>query len=220
MTASVPVPHHAKPLWPGLVLASLGAIAAGTVVGLQSTRNPGCSDGPPLRPPDALGGGPDYFFGYPTTPADAPRYGWIDGASLTSGTRATGGGACLRGVGGEDFQGQLVRLRGGCQPFACDGAMACLPVNSPDEGAGDCDGVSVAGEDARVVGRAELAGHTTLQFAPGSSVYRLVADGDAVRVLLRGPRWCFVRLVTSPVNDVVAASTRDLRGWLDAAQLR
>lgn len=205
---------------PSASTASLGALAVGTVVGLQSTRNPGCGDGPPLRPPDAHGDGAPYFFGYPTAPASTQRYGWIDGASLASGTRAVGGVACLRGVGGEDFQGQLLRFHGRCEPFACEGATACLPVNEPDEGDADCAGLSAVSEDARVVGRVELAGHTTLRFAPGSSVYRLVADGDAVRVLLRGPRWSFVRLVTSPVNDVGAASPRELRGWLDAAQLR
>jgi hypothetical protein len=41
-----------------------------------------------------------------------------------------------------------------------------------------------------------------------------------VRVLLRGPTWSFVRLVPSPINDVGMSSPRDLRGWVDASQVR
>jgi hypothetical protein len=204
----------------------LGTLLAGDVVGLQSTRNPGCIDAPPLRPadydPDAPGRA--YRFGYAPDLRRfnnaALNFGWIDLALLRLPTRSR---ACLQGPAAMDFQGYGNSDRPGCPVTGCVGESHCRNTNTLADGRSDCAGwAQIIGlEDVAVRGAIGEDYLGVLRYAPGSSVYRLLRPGDRVRVIAQAGSWYFVLTRCSPSNRVACdgSAPRGLRGWLPVSSI-
>lgn len=199
----------------------LGTLEAGQTFSLQSTRNPGCLDAPPLRPPRAYNG-EDYYWGYA---AEGGLTGWVRGEDLTD-----DGGSCARlcqdGPASADFQ---VKQDGAatCEALCCDtvderhpeghadrdrhlGGCWSSQVNSPYDGDSDCGGST--SNVTRWVGVED----SHLRFAPQSTPVRYLFKCDKVQLLYSANGWGFVELTaaTHPGFSPVGS-----RGWLLSSSL-
>jgi hypothetical protein len=189
----------------GLTIAMLDPL---TKVGVQSTRNPGCLDTPPLRP--AIDG---WVFGYVRAAAGArSSYGWMRMADLILDQGL--GSECARGPGGDEFQvaKNPYSRNPTCEPLECPGQRRCRDANPTGEGAGDCGGHSVRYE------RRVNAETLELRYAPAGTARRYLHRDDRVRVLYEGGRagWVFVYLLTTAAPDLTPVGAR---GWVESSYL-
>lgn len=190
----------------GIVLATLGAL---TPVGVQSTRNPRCSDSPPLRA--GLGG---YVFAYVRGVAGTESsVGWIRAEDLIL-DDARAGTACANGPTGEAFQiaSNPYSREPLCQSLDCTGERRCREANPTGEGGADCGGRSVRYE------RTVNADTLQLRYAPAGPGRRYLHRGDRVRVLYQSgrPEWVFVMALTTAAPDLSPVGSR---GWVLASYL-
>ncbi|MCB9663123.1 MAG: hypothetical protein H6732_03350 [Alphaproteobacteria bacterium] len=175
-------------------------LAPGQGFAVQSTRNPSCSDNPPLRP--AVDG---YVFGYAR---GSSRWGWVPADALGfSGYEA--GLPCADGVGDVAFQ-VVANPYDACTPLVCDAPTTCGAVNDPSDGDADCGGAGAS--DARLVGPSDAP----LRYAPGGEPRRHVKQGDGVTVLYRSGEWFFVE-VTATTCDVFTSVGS--RGWMRSSEI-
>jgi hypothetical protein len=161
----------------------------------QSTRNPSCSDNPPLRP--SLNG---FVFGYARgtmtsgwVPADALEFAGYDG------------GPCTDGPSNEDFE-VAHNPYDGCAALVCDGTQSCAAANDPNAGTSDCGGHTT--NVTRTVSATDLY----LRYAPGSTALRYLHQGDQVQVLYDNQQgWFFIQVTATTCP---ALSPDGSRGWL------
>lgn len=173
---------------------------------LQSTRNPGCRDSPPIRA--SVDG---FVFGYKHATPNAGLTGWVRAADLEFVGHVSGRN-CAAGPAGADFQ-VTRNPYDECRTTSCRSASGdhhhCLPNNARDEGGHDCDGarrVSLM----RVVDAEELH----LRYSPGGTSMRFLHRNDEVRVLLRidrrGAIWDLVEVTRTSSPNL---TPRGARGW-------
>lgn len=160
------------------------ALAVGQHLGRQTTRNPECLDGPPLR-----GSVNGFVWGYCLPPATR-KSGWMQLA---------------------DLKPDLALER-----LACGPANADFDRRRPQACGEHCDGRTLrAVRDAS--GQAVVAAREVyLRYAPGSTAFRYLVRGDAVRQLLRSPnrQWTAVEIRTARWTG------RGTRGWVFSSAVR
>lgn len=161
------------------------ALLADQHLGRQSTRNPGCSDTPPLRP--AAQG---FVWGYGLSPA-THKSGWMLLADL-------------------EPDPELDQL-------ACGPASADFDRRRPGSCGGHCDGRPLTGVRAVAGVTRVIARDVYLRYAPGSTAFRYLLDGDEVRRLARwthrGAAWIGVEARRA------RWAPRGARGWVPASAL-
>ncbi len=189
----------------GLTLMVLDPL---TKVGIQSTRNPGCLESPPLRP--AIDG---WVFGYVRGAAGTETsVGWMRAADLVLDLGL--GSECADGPLGQGFQvaENPYSRSPSCEPLDCPGRRSCRDANPNGEGASDCGGTAVRYD------RTVSADTLTLRYAPAGPARRYLHRGDRVRVLYESgdPAWIFVYALTSVAPDLTPVGSR---GWVLASYL-
>ena len=130
-------PLYSGDFGPGLGGRLLRTLSKGDGFAIQSTRNPTCSDAPPMRP--SVNG---FVYGLTRSGSEA---GWIrltDVVSVGEATQDT----CADGPGSPGTDFQVARnAEDGCKPFHCtSGRKSCRSANGEDDGADDCIGGSLA----------------------------------------------------------------------------
>ena len=180
---------------------TIETLDAGQGFALQSTRNPSCSDNPPIRP--ELNG---FVFGYARGSATS---GWIPAADIEF--AGYGGGNCADGPASADFE-VAKNPHDGCKALVCSGNQTCASTNGPNDGANDCGGKTMN------VTKTVSATDMYLRYAPLSTAVRYLHKGDQVKVLydnLKG--WSFVEVsgTTCPV-----LTPNGVRGWCETSYLQ
>jgi hypothetical protein len=176
-------------------------LAPGQGFAVQSTRNPSCSDNPPLRP--SLNG---FVFGYKR---DGATSGWVPADALEfAGYDAA---PCADGPSNDDF-GVAHNPYDGCAAIACDGQKSCAATNGPNDGTGDCGGHTTD------VARTVSATDAYLRYAPSSTALRYLHQGDQVQVLYDNEQgWFFVEVTSSTCPSL---SPNGSRGWVLATAVQ
>jgi hypothetical protein len=175
-------------------------LAPGQGFAAQSTRNPHCSDNPPLR--DPLAG---YVFGYARGSGVS---GWVPAEALEF--VGYDGGACADGPTNSAWQ-VANNPYDGCKPMACDGVNTCAAANPIDpkdpNKSNECSGLPF--NFLRTIAVPSL----TMHAAPGSAPTQYVHAGDQVKVVyFTESGWVFVEL---KVSNCPLLSPVGLRGWLE-----
>jgi hypothetical protein len=169
---------------------------------VQSTRNPSCSDNPPLRP-DLAG----FVFGYSR---GSSKSGWVPASALE--WTGYAGGTCADGPASADFE-VAHDPYDGCAATVCSGGFhTCAAANGPNDGSGDCGGKTMN------VSRTVKSDDMYLRYAPLSTAVRYLHKGDVVKVLydnLKG--WSFVE-VTGTTCPVLTPNGS--RGWCQTSELQ
>lgn len=177
----------------------LQGLAPGQGFAAQSTRNPHCSDNPPLR--DPLAG---YVFGYARGSGVS---GWVPAEALEF--VGYDGGACADGPTNSAWQ-VASNPYDGCKAMPCDGVNTCAAANpidpkDPDKSA-ECSGLAF--NFLRTVAVPSLMMHA----APGSNPIQYVHAGDQVKVVyVTESGWFFVEL---KISNCPLLSPVGLRGWI------
>ncbi len=178
------------------------ALGPGQGFAAQSTRNPGCSDNPPLREPVA-----GFVFGYVRgsglsgwVPADALEFSGYDGE------------LCADGPGNSAWQ-VTNNPHDGCRAMPCEGVNDCAagnPVdpNDPEKLATECIGMAFNLTFPLAVP------YLALYAAPDATPMQYIHQGDEVKFLWAAKNfaWVFVELKTS---DCPTLSPVGLRGWIE-----
>jgi hypothetical protein len=180
---------------------AIQGLAPGQGFAAQSTRNPNCSDNPPLR--DARAG---YVFGYARGSGVS---GWVPAEALEF--VGYDGGACADGQANSDWQ-VANNPYDGCKPMPCDGVNTCaaanpIDPNDPDNSDTECGGFPIS------LVRTIAAPYVPMYAAPGSTPVQYVHAGDEVKVnYFTKFGWYFVELKSSTCPSL---SPVGLRGWLE-----
>jgi hypothetical protein len=182
-------------------------LAQGQNVAAQSTRNPSCSDNPPLRP--SVDG---YVYVYAR---GSGNQGWVPSSALefTGYTDQT----CAAGPADVDYQ-----IKGNpydsCKSTIChpdakgNGGQSCTAVNGTSDGKDDCGGKRVS------IARTVSATDMYLRYAPFSTSMRYLHKGDKVKVMydnLKG--WSFVQVTYSTCPGLTPVGSR---GWCQTEYLK
>ncbi len=178
-------PLYSGDFGPGLGATLLRTVGEGEGFAIQSTRNPTCSDAPPMRP--TVNG---FVYGLTRSGSVA---GWIRLADVVS-VGSTSQALCADGPGspGTDFQ-VAYDAEHACRAFHCDsGRKSCRSANAETDGRDDCTGGSA------VDWQREVAADTLhLRFAQGSTSIGYAHRHDRVRVLFVNGAWAFVEITAS-----------------------
>jgi hypothetical protein len=191
----------------------LTTMQAGERFAVQSTRNPQCSDNPPLRDFGQEANRGTSVFGY------LPQkdiYGWISGNRLKFDGYEVSELPCVDGPTGEPEENFQVRRNPyeNCRRMSCDtfeiedGVIArrhndCASANPSGEGESDCGGQKAQSDDIRVVETSEL-----MRYSQAGTPHRYAYAGSEVQVLYisANQAWGFVKLLES--------DGLDNRGWI------
>ena len=168
----------------------------------QSTRNPGCSDNPPLREPVA-----GFVFGYARgsgvsgwVPADALEFIGYDA------------GLCADGPGNTAWQ-VANNPHDGCRAMPCEGVNGCaagnpIDPNDPEKLASECTGMAFNLTFPLAVP------YLALYAAPDATPMQYIHQGDEVKFLWATKNFtrAFVELKTSACPTL---SPVGVRGWIE-----